>query len=114
MLGSLVILAGTGDQQPPAGWRDVFGSPMILFMVVIVLFFFMMSRSNKRQQREREEMLKAIKAKDDVITVGGLHGRVVQITDDTVVLRIDSDKDVKITITRAAISRKVGQPQETR
>jgi len=110
---SLLLLAGTGrptSSSPPGLGQGLF--QLFPFIAIIVVFFWMMNRSQKKRQRARQEMLDGIRAKDDVVTIGGIHGRVVQVRDDTVVLRIDSEKDVKITIARTGVSRKADEPEE--
>ena len=54
-------------------------------------------------------MLDTIQARDRVVTMGGIHGRVVSIKQDTFVLRVDEEKDVKITVSRSGVSRKAGE-----
>jgi preprotein translocase subunit YajC len=68
-----------------------------------------MSRSQRKRDRERQEMLDSIKPKDDVVTIGGIEGRVVRVDENSVVLRIDPEKDVKITLARTGISRVVNK-----
>jgi len=83
--------------------------PIILILVV---FFYLMHRSQKKRDREREQMLDAIKPKDRVVTIGGIHARVVSVRDDGFVLRVDDDKDVKITVGKHAITRKLGEGEQ--
>ena len=45
-----------------------------------------------------------LKEKDKVITAGGIHGQVVSLTDDEVILRIDARKDIQIKVTRGSVS----------
>jgi preprotein translocase subunit YajC len=101
---------GGGGAAPMAGPAGLM--PMLIQMLpiilIVVVFFWMMNRSQRKRDRERQAMLDSIQAKDDVITIGGIEGRVVRVDGDKVVLRIDPDKDVKITVARSGISRKVG------
>ena len=83
--------------QPPA-WVSLFP-----FAVLFVLFYFMLIRPQQKQQREHQVMLDALKKHDNVVTVGGLHGTVLNVKDTTVVLRVDDD--VKVEVDRSAIAR---------
>jgi len=78
-------------------------APVIL---ILIAFFWFTHRSQKRRDQERQQMLDSVRPKDRVVTMGGVHGRVVSVKDDTFVLRVDDEKDVKITINRTGISRK--------
>lgn len=108
MTGAFVFAYEGGG--PTAGGPPA-ANPFILPVLILLMlgFFWFTSRSQKKRDRKRREMLDGIKPKDDVITVGGIRGRVVQVTDEEFVLRVDSEKDVKITIVKTGISRKVGE-----
>ncbi len=118
LFDAMVLLAYEAGEAAPAPQEAAQQSQpnplfsLIPFVVIIVVFFWLMSRSQKKRDRQRQEMLDAIKPKDDVITIGGIHGRVVQVKGDEVVVRIDPEKDIKITITRSGISRKLGGEEQ--
>jgi preprotein translocase subunit YajC len=111
--GALLIAAEAGgeaaagaEQSPLSGLLGI-----VPFIVIIVAFFWFTSRSQKKRERQRQEMLDSIEPKDDVVTIGGVHGRVVKIEDDQVTLRIDPEKDVKITLAKSGIGRKAGEEE---
>jgi preprotein translocase subunit YajC len=66
--------------------------------------YFLMIRPQAKRQKEKQKMLEALKKGDHVVTMGGIHGKVVGFTDDnkTVILKVDDN--VKINIERSAIS----------
>jgi len=102
-----VVLAQAGGGAPgQASFMDALWSfaPIIL---IIVVFFWLMSRSQKKKDQKRQDMLSSIKVKDRIMTIGGLHGQVVNVKDDSFVVRIDDQKDVKVTISKSGISRKM-------
>lgn len=73
--------------------------------LVFVIFYFLMVRPSQKKQKQRQSMLQALKKGDKVITIGGLHGTIVEITHDVVVLRVN---DVtKLTFDRSAISNAI-------
>ena len=84
--------------QTPAGGSQWSG---ILMMVVIVaIFYFFMIRP---QQKKQKEMMDSLKEGSEVVTVGGIKGTIVSVSEDYVEVRVD--KGVKITFTKGAISR---------
>jgi preprotein translocase subunit YajC len=83
----------------PAGGGDMF----FLYMGLIVLaLYFMMLRPEQKRKKALQSMLSAIKQGDRVVTVGGMHGTVMNLTEKTVTLRVDT---VKMVMDRVAIAR---------
>jgi preprotein translocase subunit YajC len=86
--------AATGIQGILYTW-----GPLVLMFVVL---YFLLIRPQQKRQKTRTQMLNSLKKGDKVVTIGGLHGTIVDITDDTVVLRVN---DVtKLTFDRSAVN----------
>ena len=79
--------------------------PMILIFGV---FYFIVWRPAQTERAERDRFLSALSRDDEVVTTGGVHGRVAQVEQDHVVLFI-SDK-VRIKIDKQAIARRASDP----
>jgi preprotein translocase, YajC subunit len=78
------------------------------FLAMFVIFYFLLIRPQQKRQKARNQMLSALKKGDKVVTIGGLHGTIVEITDDIVVLRVN---DVtKLTFDRSAVNNVVSSP----
>ena len=89
---------------------------MLLPMVAIFLIFWLLLiRPQQKKQREQEQMLKSIDKGDDVVTAGGLHGRVVGVTDDTLTLEIAAVKGerVRVKVSRARIESRTKGKEES-
>ena len=71
--------------------------------LMLVLLYFMIYRPQKKQEKKDAAMRAALEIGDQVITIGGVVGRVVAIKDDTCVLETGADR-VKIRFTKSAIS----------
>ena len=72
-------------------------------IVILVLFFyFLLYRPQKQAQKKRDAMLAALKIGDDIITLGGMHGKITALDDKSVTLRVA--EDVNIVFERSAIS----------
>lgn len=79
-----------------------FLSMVLPFVLMFAIFYFLLIRPQQKKQKQRNSMLGALKKGDKVVTIGGLHGTIVEITDAIVVLRVN---DVtKMTFDRSAIS----------
>lgn len=75
---------------------------LLPFVLMFVVFYFLLIRPQQKKQKARNMMLNQLKRGDKVTTIGGLHGTIMEITDDTVVLRVNDA--TKLTFDRSAIS----------
>jgi preprotein translocase subunit YajC len=67
--------------------------PIILLFVV---FYFLLIRPQQAQQKKRREMLNSLKKGDRVTTIGGIFGIIKEIKDDTVVLRVADNVNIRM------------------
>ncbi len=74
--------------------------PIILLFVI---FYFMLIRPQQQQQKKRREMLSSLQKGDRVVSIGGIFGMIKELTEDTVVLRIADNVNIKMA--RAGIDR---------
>lgn len=75
---------------------------IIILVAMLVLMYFLLIRPQQAQKRKAQDMLSALKPGDEVITIGGIYGDVVEVEEDKVVLEIA--EDVHIEVTRRAIA----------
>ncbi len=82
----------------------------VVFGVFIALMWFLLIRPQQRRQKQQRELLASLRRGDDVITVGGLHGRIQTLTDDYVDLEVTDD--VVLRFQRSSVARKVEYGEE--
>ena len=75
---------------------------MITFVLIILIFYFLMIRPQKKRDKEAKAMLAAMKKGDKVVTIGGIHGTVVMVKDNTVIIKVDDS--ARIEFNKSAIS----------
>jgi len=75
---------------------------IIILVAMLVLMYFLLIRPQQAQKRKAQDMLSALKPGDEIITIGGIYGDVVEVEEDKVVLEIA--EDVHIEVTRRAIA----------
>ncbi|WP_281888995.1 preprotein translocase subunit YajC [Paenibacillus sp. YYML68] len=95
-------------QTSPGGIEGILITygPLVLMFVVL---YFLLIRPQQKRQKTRNQMLGALKKGDKVVTIGGLHGTLVELTDDTVILRVN---DVtKLTFERSAVNSVKSAPE---
>ncbi|MGO4538131.1 preprotein translocase subunit YajC [Paenibacillus sp. YIM B09110] len=72
------------------------------FLLMFAVFYFLLIRPQQKKQKQRSSMLNQIKKGDKITTIGGLHGTVVELTDDTVIIRVNDT--TKMTFERSAVN----------
>jgi preprotein translocase subunit YajC len=84
LLPLLIPLQAQADESP----FSIFGSGMFPMIAIFMIFYFLLIRPQQKRQKEQAAMIKSVEKGDDVVTVGGLHGKVVGVSDDTLTLEI--------------------------
>lgn len=97
MSSSLLLL-----QADPAGGGLITFMPFIL---IFFIFYFLLIRPQAKKQKEQQAMLESIEKGDEVVTAGGIHGKVTGVTDDVLTLEIAALKGerVRVKVSRARI-----------
>lgn len=85
---------------------------LITFGLVFVIFYFLIIRPQNKKKNDTKKMLETLKKGDRIVTIGGIHGTIQSIKDDTVVLKIDGN--TKMTFSRSAISNVVEQSRPSK
>ncbi len=97
------LLYGMGGTQPAGGGGAGF---IFYFILLFLIFYFLLIQPQRRKEKEHRQMLASLKKGDKVVTLGGIHGVVVNIKDKTVVLKVDDN--TRIEFSKSAISYKIG------
>lgn len=71
-------------------------------VLMAVIFYFMLYRPQKKERQKRANLLDSLKKEDRIVTIGGIYGTIVSLTDKTVMLRISEKVEIKIS--RSAVS----------
>jgi len=70
---------------------------IIIFIVVIfIMFYFFLIRPQRRRQKEHQELISKLRQGDNVITAGGIYGRVESVGQDSVVLKVESGATLRV------------------
>lgn len=87
-------------------------SSLIMFgMIFAVMYFFMIRPQIKKQKKEREYR-SALKKGDKVVTVGGIHGKITDVKEDTFILEVMGGNTLKIEKTAVSMSGDAGIEQK--
>jgi preprotein translocase subunit YajC len=84
---------------------DFISSQFFPLLLILGVFYFIMFRSNKGKDKKRQEMLSQLKRNDEVQTIGGVIGKVVEAREDRVLVKVDETTQTKVWFARSAIHR---------
>lgn len=85
--------------------------PLVLIFVV---FYFLLIRPQQQKAKDHRSMLANLKRNDEVITSGGLYGKVVAISDKVITLEIAPNVRVRVDRPQIASLAKAGHPEESK
>lgn len=97
-----MIFTATAGAAPAGGG----GSMIIILLAFFLIMWLLMIRPEKKKQKKVEEMRKALTVGDEIVTIGGIMGVVVHVTDDDVTIETGEDR-VRIQLKKWAISTNV-------
>ena len=105
MTDLLTLLTSTGGQPPTQGGTDILSilTMLIPLALMIVIFYFLIIRPEKKRSKKMKEMLDNLEVADEVVTTGGIIGRVLRVTEDTVLIETGSDR-TKIRVLKSSIA----------
>ena len=78
---------------------------ILIYVVFMVVLFLPQILSGRKRKKAQETMLDSLKIGDEIVTIGGIHGKIASVSEATVDIIID--KNVKMTISKSAVSRVV-------
>lgn len=95
----------------PAGGSSFF--QYLPLIGIIVVFYFFLYRPQQKKAKEQKKFIEEVKIGDKVITIGGAHGRIAEMEDDTFVLEVErggrirfNKSSISLEATRAAYGKK--------
>ncbi|MCG2713685.1 MAG: preprotein translocase subunit YajC [Candidatus Omnitrophica bacterium] len=70
--------------------------------LIFIIFYFLLIRPQKQKEKAHRKMLEGVNKNDEIVTLGGIHGTVVNVKDKTLTLRIDDN--VKMEIEKSSVA----------
>ena len=99
MFFNVLLMAPSGGGEGGGGLLG-----FLPFIAIIVIMYFLMIRPQMKRQKEKQKMIEALQKGDNVITTGGIHGKIVGFTDDNKTIIIKVDDNVKLNVDRSAVN----------
>lgn len=110
-----IILAQEGEPAPGlTPLQQLLNGPWILIIGLFAIWYITMIQPERRRRADEQQLMSSLKKNDRVITVGGIHGTIASISQDSgvVTLRVDENGNTRIKINRSAIASVVDPNKE--
>ena len=85
MIATILLQAGSGGIQQ-----------FMMIGLIIIVFYFFMIRPQMKKAKDEKQFKESIKKGDKVVTIGGVHGKILEVNDKTFMMEIDNNVKVKI------------------
>lgn len=74
---------------------------LVMIVLMIAVFYFFMIRPQMKKQKELKKFRESLKAGDKIVTIGGIHGKILEIADTTVLIQSEG---TKLRLEKSAVS----------
>lgn len=93
-----MFLLQAAQNQPKGGGM----SGILMIVLIFVVFWLFFIRPQNKKQKEEQKYREALQKGDKVVTIGGIHGKVEEVKETTIIISIDNN--VKIEVEKSAIA----------
>ena len=98
-------VAPTAPGGAPAGGTASMLPSILLMVGIFALMYFVLIRPQKKEEKKRKEMLSALKRGDKVVTIGGVHGTIETIGEQTIDVRVGTGSNTLVmTFNKGAVN----------
>ncbi|MDO4608774.1 MAG: preprotein translocase subunit YajC [Clostridia bacterium] len=100
---NLFLLKATTDANAQAGIGGLL-TPILMFGIMFGAMYLFIIRPQKKKEKEEKKMRENLQVGDEILTIGGIYGRVISLKEDSIVIESKSDHS-KMTIARWALQQ---------
>jgi len=102
----LVFIGGCVTPEGAEGEGGTSIVPTVIFLVVIFgIFYLIMIRPQRKRQKEHDKLIQELKKGDKVVTAGGIYGTIENLSDDSVVMKIESGGTIRVARSSVVLRR---------
>ncbi len=101
MVSEAFAMAGSGSQGGQQGYEG-----LIMLVLMFAIFYFLLIRPQQKRAKQHRELVSALKTGDQVVTAGGIYGKVAAVEETTVTVEVATG--VKIKLNRVSITEVKG------
>ncbi len=94
------------------GGIEQYGTTIIMIVVLVVVFYFFLIRPENKKKKKLKEMRESMTVGDQITTIGGIMGKIVNVSGETVTFETSEDR-VRVKVAKWAISTVGKEAEET-
>ena len=98
-----VATTATTAPTTDTAFGGILSSPLLILAVFAVFIYFLMWRPQSKKAKQQREMLAALKAGDEVVTTGGVYGRISKVDDTFLTLLISANTEIMLQKTSVSV-----------
>jgi preprotein translocase subunit YajC len=110
VIGSLIPLVAASSGSSGSTSQGFNPVSLIFIVLMVAVFYFLLIRPQQRRARSQRSLMDSLAVGDDVITIGGMQGTITEIDDDSVLLEVAPQ--IELRFIRSAIARKAPHMEE--
>ena len=104
LITTLVLAVGCYPTTTEGEEGGGFDWTIIIFLVLIfAIFYFLLIRPQRKRQKQQQQLMEALKRGDRVITAGGIYGVVESVSEDSVLIKVESGTTMRVAKSSVAI-----------
>tara|TARA_X000000368_G_scaffold130533_1_gene102576 strand:- start:1947 stop:2264 length:318 start_codon:yes stop_codon:yes gene_type:complete len=88
-------------QESEPSFFDIFLAQLPIFLIFLVLYYFILRPNNKKRE-DVKTLQKNLKKGQSIVTIGGIHGKIIQVRNNKATLRVSNNNELTVDITAIA------------
>ena len=107
LLITLVFVGGCylPEGEEPAGGLGGDWTFVIFMVLLFGIFYFLFIRPQRKRQKEHQQLVGELKRGDKVVTAGGIYGVIETVSEDSVVIKVESGTTLRVARNSVALKR---------
>jgi len=106
LITTLVFIGGCYPAPAEGEEGGGFDWTIIIFLVLIfAIFYFLLIRPQRRRQKQQQQLMEELKRGDKVITAGGIYGVIESVSEDSVIIKVESGATMRVSKSSVALKR---------
>lgn len=84
---------------------------LVFFVFLILLFgmfYFLIIRPQRKRQQRHKDLMDALQPGDRIITIGGIHGKIESMTEENIILKVESGATMRVSRNAVAYKQETG------